>query len=81
MDYVDIFDGDVFDGEILVVNGNIYIILERFEFFFVFIYYVYVIDVDGNISNSVIVIFRNDGNFFGFEVVGLNGVYFVGGEI
>lgn len=81
VDYVDIFDGDTFDGEILAVNGNTYTASERFEPVSNFTYYVYVTDVNGNISNSVIATPRADGSLFGFEAAGLNGAYLAGGEV
>lgn len=81
VDYVDIFDGDTFDGEILAVNGNTYTTSERFEPIGGVTYYVYVTDVNGNISNSVVATPRSDGNIYGFEAAGLSGVYLAGGTI
>lgn len=81
VDYVDIYDGDAFDGEILSVNGNTYTTSERFEPVAGIAYYVYVTDSNGNISNSVIATPLSDGNIYGFEASGLSGVYLAGGEI
>jgi len=81
VDYVDIFDGDTFDGEILAVNGNTYTTSERFDPIGGVTYYVYVTDVNGNISNSVVATPRSDGNIYGFEAAGLSGVYLAGGTI
>lgn len=81
VDYVDIFDGDTFDGEILAVNGNAYTTSERFDPVAGVTYYVYVTDDNGNISNSVVATPRSDGNIYGFEASGLSGVYLAGGTI
>ena len=81
VDYVDIYDGDTFDGEILGVSGNVYTTSERFEPENGLTYYVYVTDSNGNISNSVIATPRSDGNIYGFEASGLSGVYLAGGTI
>lgn len=81
VDYVDIFDGDTFDGEILAVNGNTYTTSERFDPVGGVTYYVYVTDDNGNISNSVVATPRSDGNIYGFEASGLSGVYLAGGTI
>ena len=81
VDYVDIFDGDTFDGEILGASGNVYTTSERFEPESGVTYYVYVTDSNGNISNSVIATPRSDGNIYGFEATGLSGVYLAGGTI
>lgn len=81
VDYVDIFDGDTFDGEVLAVNGNTYTTSERFEPVAGVTYYVYVTDDNGNISNSVVATPRSDGNIYGFEASGLSGVYLAGGTI
>lgn len=81
VDYVDIFDGDTFDGEILAVNGNTYTTSERFDPVGGVTYYVYVTDDNGNISNSVVASQRSDGNIYGFEASGLSGVYLAGGTI
>lgn len=81
VDYVDIYDGDTFDGEILGVSGNVYTTSERFEPENSLTYYVYVTDSNGNISNSVVATPRSDGNIYGFEASGLSGVYLAGGTI
>lgn len=81
VDYVDIFDGDTFDGEILAVNGNTYTTSERFDPVGGVTYYVYVTDDNGNISNSVVATPRSDGDIYGFEASGLSGVYLAGGTI
>lgn len=81
VDYVDIYDGDTFDGEVLGVSGNVYTTSERFEPEDGLAYYVYVTDSNGNISNSVIATPRSDGNIYGFEASGLSGVYLAGGTI
>ncbi|MEC9061542.1 MAG: host specificity factor TipJ family phage tail protein [Pseudomonadota bacterium] len=81
VDYVDIFDGDTFDGEILALNGNTYTTSERFDPVGGVTYYVYVTDDNGNISNSVVATPRSDGNIYGFEAIGLSGVYLAGGTI
>ena len=81
VDYVDIYDGDTFDGEILGVSGNVYTTSERFEPENGLTYYVYVTDSNGNISNSVVATPRSDGNIYGFEASGLSGVYLAGGTI
>lgn len=81
VDYVDIYDGDTFDGEVLGVSGNVYTTSERFEPENGLTYYVYVTDSNGNISNSVVATPRSDGNIYGFEASGLSGVYLAGGTI
>lgn len=78
-DYIDMFDGDMFDGEIIGVSGNIYSTSERFTPASGVEYWVYVTDVDGNSSNSVRAYPRADGNIFGFQATGLTGVYLPSG--
>lgn len=80
-DWVDIYDSDIFDGEILSVSGNVYTTSERFTPQDGVTYYVYVTDADGYPSNSVIATPRSDGNVFGFEAVGLAGVFLANGSI
>lgn len=51
--WVDIFDGDTFDGEILAVDGNEYEISERFDPVDGVDYLVLVTDSNGNVSDPV----------------------------
>jgi len=78
-DYIDMYDGDMFDGEIIGVSGNIYSTSERFTPASGVEYWVYVTDADGNSSNSVRAYPRPDGNIFGFQATGLTGVFLPSG--
>lgn len=78
-DYIDMYDGDMFDGEIIGVSGDIYSTSERFTPASGVEYWVYVTDADGNSSNSVRAYPRADGNIFGFQATGLTGVYLPSG--
>ena len=80
-DWVDIYDGDIFDGEIVSVSGDVYTTSERFEPVGGVTYYVYLTDAGGNVSNSVICTARADGNIFGFEASGLTGAYVKSGLV
>lgn len=75
VDWVDVNDGDTFDGEILSVSGDVYTTSERFEPVDGVDYYVYITDENGEPSNSVLCTARADGNIMGFEAAGLVGVY------
>lgn len=81
VDYVDIYDTDLFDGELLSVSGNVYTTSERFEPKPGAEYWVYVTDANGTPSNSVRAYPRTDGNIFGFEASGLSGAYMAGGVV
>lgn len=79
VDWVDIYDSDLFSGEIIDVAGNVYTTSERFEPESGVEYWVYITDDQGNTSNSVRAYARTDGNIFGFEATGLTGVYIASG--
>jgi hypothetical protein len=79
IDWVDMYDGDIFDGEILDVSGSVYSTSERFTPKDGVEYWVYVTDNDGNTSNSVRAYPRGGGNLFGFTASGLTGVYLPSG--
>lgn len=81
VDWVDMYDSDLFDGELLSVAGNVYTTSERFEPEIGVEYWVYVTDDSGTPSNSVRAYPRADGNKFGFEATGLTGTYLAGGVI
>jgi hypothetical protein len=81
VDWVDMYDSDLFSGEIIGINGNVYKTSERFTPKAGVDYYVYVTDDEGNPSNSVLATARSDGNLFGFEATGLSGVFLSGGVI
>lgn len=74
-DWVDIYDGDIFDGEVLSVSSNQYLTSERFVPAYGIEYWVYITDADGYPSNSVRAYPRTDGNIFGFMADGLVGVF------
>lgn len=74
-DWVDIYDGDIFDGEVLSVSSNQYLTSERFVPAVGVEYWVYITDADGYPSNSVRAYPRTDGNIFGFMADGLVGVF------
>lgn len=74
-DWVDIYDGDIFDGEVLSVSSNQYLTSERFVPAEGVEYWVYITDADGYPSNSVRAHPRTDGNIFGFMADGLAGVF------
>lgn len=74
-DWVDIYDGDIFDGEVLSVSSNQYLTSERFVPAIGVEYWVYITDADGYPSNSVRAYPRTDGNIFGFMADGLAGVF------
>ena len=74
-DWVDIYDGDIFDGEVLSVSSNQYLTSERFVPAAGVEYWVYITDADGYPSNSVRAYPRTDGNIFGFMADGLVGVF------
>ena len=74
-DWVDIYDGDIFDGEVLSVSSNQYLTSERFVPAAGVEYWVYITDADGYPSNSVRAYPRSDGNIFGFMADGLVGVF------
>lgn len=74
-DWVDIYDGDIFDGEVLSVSSNQYLTSERFVPAAGVEYWVYITDADGYPSNSVRAYPRTDGNIFGFMADGLAGVF------
>lgn len=80
VDWVDMYDGDLFSGEIIGVDGSVYSTSERFTPQVGVQYWVYVTDEDGNTSNSVRAYARGDGNIFGFTAVGLTGVYLPTGK-
>jgi len=80
VDWVDMYDGDLFSGEIIGVYGDVYTTSERFTPQVGVQYWVYVTDEDGNTSNSVRAYARGDGNIFGFTAVGLTGVYLPTGK-
>ena len=79
VDYVDIYDGDTFDGEVLGVDGDNYTTSERFEPESGIDYYVYITDDNGNISNSVRAYPLGSGDIYGFKASGLAGAYLSGG--
>lgn len=81
IDWVDMYDSDMFDGELLSVSGNVYTTSERFEPAGGVEYWVYVTDDSGQPGNSVRAYPRADGNKFGFEAVGLTGFYVANGAI
>jgi hypothetical protein len=81
VDWVDMYDSDLFSGEIIGIDGNAYKTSERFTPKPGVDYYVYVTDDEGNPSNSVIATARSDGNLFGFEAYGLSGVFLSGGVV
>jgi len=81
VDWVDMYDSDMFSGEIIGIDGTSYKTSERFLPKDGVEYYVYVTDDEGNPSNSVIATARSDGNIFGFEATGLSGVFLSGGVI
>ena len=74
-DWVDIYDGDIFDGEVISVSSNQYLTSERFVPAVGVEYWVYITDADGYPSNSVRAYPRSDGNIFGFMADGLAGVF------
>ena len=81
VDWVDMFDSEIFSGEILGISGNDYITSERFVPQPATTYYVYVTDDEGQPSNSVVATARADGNVFGFTATGLTGAYIKSGQI
>ena len=81
VDWVDQYDLDVFDGELLSVSTNQYKTSERFEPVGGVDYWVYVTDEYGQPSNSVRAYPRADGNIFGFQADGLTGAFIAGGVI
>ena len=81
VDWVDQYDLDVFDGELLSVSTNQYKTSERFEPADGVEYWVYVTDESGQPSNSVRAYARSDGNIFGFQANGLTGAFIAGGVI
>ena len=81
VDWVDQYDMDMFDGELLSVSGNVYTTSERFEAEDGVEYWVYITDESGQPSNSVRAYPRSDGNIFGFEADGLTGAFFANGTI
>lgn len=81
VDWVDMYDSDVFDGELLSVSGNSYTCSERFTPEAGVEYWVYITDDSGTPSNSVRAYPRADGNIFGFEADGLTGAFFANGVI
>lgn len=78
-DYIDMYDSDMFDGEIIGFSGSVYSTSERFTPADGVEYWVYITDDDGNSSNSVRAYPRSDGNIFGFEATGLAGAYLPSG--
>jgi len=81
VDWVDQYDLDMFDGELLSVSGNQYKTSERFEPEPGVDYWVYITDQSGEPSNSVRAYPRADGNIFGFQADGLTGAFFANGKI
>ena len=79
VDWIDLYDSDLFSGEVLAVAGDIYKTSERFEPQSGVEYWVYITDDQGNTSNSVRAYPRADGDIFGFEATGLTGVYIASG--
>ena len=77
--WVDINDIDVFDGEILGINGSIYDTTERFEPVDGRSYVVFVTDDEGYPSNTVTCSPRTDTEF-GFIASGINGAYLASGD-
>lgn len=77
--WVDINDLDVFDGEILGINGSIYDTTERFEPVDGRSYVAFVTDSEGYPSNTVTCSPRTDTEF-GFIANGINGAYLASGD-
>jgi hypothetical protein len=80
VDWIDMYDGDLFDGEIIGVFDNVYRTSERFTPHAGIEYWVYVTDSTGATSNSVRAYPRPDGDIFGFVATGLTGVYLPTGD-
>lgn len=81
VDWVDVYDSELFDGELLSVTGNVYTTSERFTPEAGIEYWVYITDSNGAPSNSVRAYPRADGNIFGFQADGLTGAYLANGVI
>lgn len=75
VDWVDMYDSELFSGEVLEVSGNQYRTSERFIPSAGVEYWVYLTDNTGAVSNSVRAYPRTDGNIFGFQADGLTGAY------
>lgn len=72
--WVDPNDVNLFSGEIININGNIFETSERFEPVLGESYIVYITDDQGNTSNSVEALPRSDTEF-GFIADGLSGAF------
>ena len=64
VDWVDVFDGGIFDGEVLGYKDGVYLTSERFTPAVGVEYWVYITDSSGNPSNSVRAYPRADGSLF-----------------
>ena len=81
VDWVDQYDMDMFDGELLGVSTNQYTTSERFTPEPGVEYWVYVTTESGQPSNSVRAYPRADGNIFGFQADGLTGAFIANGVV
>jgi len=80
VDWIDIYDSDLFDGEVLAATGDTYSISERFIAVDDVEYWVYITDINGTPSNSVRC-YPVPGEPFAFSATGLTGAFVAGGEL
>lgn len=80
VDWIDIYDSDLFGGEVLAVAGNIYRTSERFTPAPDVEYWVYITDINGTPSNSVRC-YAVPNQPFAFEATGLTGAFIAAGEL
>lgn len=78
VDWVDILDSDIFDGEVLAIDGDTYSTSERFTPKAGEEYWVYITDDQGTPSNSVRC-YPVANNQFAFTASGLTGGFIAGG--
>lgn len=76
--FADVLDGDVFDGEVIGVDGDIYYTSEEFTPDPNIIYYVQITDENNN-ATELVQCHGVDGNSFAFRAAGITGAYISNG--
>lgn len=79
VDWVDVYDGEIFSGEIMGQKDTVFATSERFTPSVGVDYFVYVTDDDGVPTNTVACLPRSDGTLNGFEATGLSS--FTGNQV
>lgn len=80
VDWCDIYDSTVFNGEITGIQGDIYATSERFTPENGAAYWVYITDGDGE-PTATVRAYPVPGNLFAFRAPGLTGAYIAGGVV